>query len=76
MFASKARACLSEAPKSAMRHSFGRLLALFANIWLGLKVGNCDIIVKQKILVINETKRDKILLKLRVYDQENFHGIL
>ncbi len=32
------------------------------------KVGNCDISVKWKILVINEMKRDKILLKPKVKD--------
>ncbi len=37
---------------------------------------NCDIFVKQKITIINETKRDEILLKLKVCDQENLHGIL
>ena len=31
--------------------------------------------MEQKILVINETKRDKILLKPKVYDQENLCGI-
>ncbi len=37
--------------------------------------GNCDICMKQKILVINETKQDKIVLKLKVYDWENLHVI-
>jgi hypothetical protein len=32
--------------------------------------------VKQKILVINEKKQDKNLLKIKVYDQENRRGIL
>ncbi len=35
------------------------------------KVGNCDIIMKQKILVINEMKQDKILLRPKAYDHEN-----
>jgi hypothetical protein len=39
------------------------------------KVDNCDIFMKQKILVINGTKQDKILLKPKVYDRENLHGI-
>ncbi len=34
-------------------------------------VGNCDIFGKQKISVKNEMKQDEILLKLKVYDQEN-----
>ncbi len=33
---------------------------------LQLDYGNCDIGVKQKISVINETKRDESLLKLKV----------
>jgi hypothetical protein len=36
-----------------------------------LKVSNCNIIMKQKILVINEMKRDKILLRPKAYDHEN-----
>jgi hypothetical protein len=32
---------------------------------LKLKIGNCDICVEKKILVINETKGDKIVLKLK-----------
>ncbi len=32
--------------------------------------------MKRKISVINETKRDKILLKLKVYDCEKIYGIL
>jgi hypothetical protein len=49
---------------------------IWPNIIVGLRVnnnkkfyfalGNCDIHVKQKILVINKTKQDKILLKLKV----------
>ncbi len=35
------------------------------------QLGNCDIFMKRKILVINETKQDEILLKLKVYDREN-----
>jgi hypothetical protein len=31
-------------------------------------LGNCDICAKQKILVTNEMKQDKILLKLKVSD--------
>jgi len=31
--------------------------------------------MKRKISVINETKQDKILLNLKVYDQENLLGI-
>jgi hypothetical protein len=38
-------------------------------------IGNCDIFMKQNILVLNETKRDKILLKQKVYEQENLCGI-
>ncbi len=38
-----------------------------------LPVSTCDIPVKQKILVINETKWDKISLKLKVLDQEKIH---
>jgi hypothetical protein len=45
---------------------------IWPNIIVGLRVNNnkkilvCDIHVKQKILVINKTKQDKILLKLKV----------
>jgi hypothetical protein len=35
-----------------------------------LLIGNCDIRVKWKILFINEMKQDKILLKLKVKNQE------
>ena len=38
-------------------------------------LAKCDIFVKQNILAINETTQDKILLKPKVYDQENLHGI-
>ncbi len=41
-----------------------------------LRVGICDIRVKQKISVINETKWDKILLKPNVWDQEKLRWIL
>jgi hypothetical protein len=47
-------------------------LIMFLNIF---EVGNCNIFVKRKILVINEMKRDEILLKLKVCDRENFYGI-
>ncbi len=40
-----------------------------------LNLGNCDIFMKRKISVINETKQDEILLKLKVYDHENLRGI-
>ncbi len=36
-------------------------------------IGNCNIFMKQKISVINEMKRNKIVLKLKVCDQENLH---
>ncbi len=36
-----------------------------------LKVSNCDIIMKQKISVINEMKRDKKFLRPKAYDHEN-----
>jgi hypothetical protein len=39
--------------------------------WLSI----CDICVKQKILVINETKQDEILLKPKVLDQEKLCSI-
>jgi hypothetical protein len=44
--------------------------------WLLLLMpwGDCDICMKQKILVINYMKRDKILLKPKVYDQEDLCG--
>jgi hypothetical protein len=45
-------------------------------LFLVVCVGNCDALMKQKILVINKTKRDKILLKPKVYDQGNLRGIL
>ncbi len=37
------------------------------------QLGNCNICVKQKISVINETKWDKILLKPKVYDREKLY---
>ncbi len=37
-----------------------------------LTLGNCDIHVKRKILFINEMKGNKILIKLKVKDQEKF----
>jgi hypothetical protein len=37
-----------------------------------MEVGNCDFRAKQKISFIYEMKRDKILLKPKVKDQENF----
>jgi hypothetical protein len=39
------------------------------------QVGNCDFFMKRKILVINKTKQDEILLKLKVYDPERLHRI-
>jgi hypothetical protein len=39
------------------------------------RVGNFDNFVKQKISVLNETKRDKILFKPKVYDIENLCAI-
>ncbi len=36
-----------------------------------MEPGNCIIHVKQKILFIYEIQGDKILLKLKVKDQEN-----
>ncbi len=43
---------------------------------LSLWQGNCNIFMKRKISVINETKWDKILWKLKVCDQEKFCGVL
>jgi hypothetical protein len=40
-----------------------------------MEIGNCNIFLKQKILVINETKQDEITLKPKVCDWENLHGI-
>jgi hypothetical protein len=40
------------------------------------QVSICDICVKQKISVINKTKQDKILLKLKVLEQEKLSSIL
>ncbi len=37
-----------------------------------LTLGNCDIWMMQKILFICEMKRDEILLKPKVKEQENF----
>ncbi len=43
------------------------VLMFLSNSCMGQsKVGNCDSFVKRKILVINETKRDEILLKPKV----------
>ncbi len=38
-------------------------------------LGNFDIFMKGKILVIYKMKRDEILVKLKVCDQENLCGI-
>jgi hypothetical protein len=46
-------------------------LNLSLQVKLEFTIGNCDIFVKQKISVINETKWDEILLKPKVYDWEN-----
>ncbi len=40
--------------------------------WRLPPLGNCDIFMKQKILVINETKWDEILLKWMLVTQETF----
>jgi hypothetical protein len=39
-------------------------------------LGNSNIFMKQKMSVINEMKRDEILLKPNVCDPKNFHAIL
>jgi len=56
--------------------SFGKKSRLLAELTGEARaisiLGNCDSFVKRKISVINETKRDKVLLKPKVYDQENF----
>jgi hypothetical protein len=36
------------------------------------RVGNCNIFVKQKILIINETKWDKILLNQKFMTEKTF----
>jgi hypothetical protein len=55
---------------------------LFTNIRLGWKflpgtntLGICNIHVKHDISVVNEAIRYKILLKLKVLDQEKLRGI-
>jgi hypothetical protein len=40
------------------------------------QVSICDIRVKQKISVINETKQEKISLEPKVLDREKLHSIL
>ncbi len=40
-----------------------------------LLLGNCNNFVKRRIFVLNETKQDEILLKLKVLELENLHGI-
>ncbi len=39
-------------------------------------VGNCECWLNRKILVIDETKQNEILLKSKMKDWENFHQIL
>jgi hypothetical protein len=52
--------------------SFGRGYKTFHkfSVLFASSLSFCDICVKQKILVINEMKRDRILLKPKVKDQD------
>ncbi len=52
------------------------MLQTVASLIDDAKVSICNIHVKQKILVINETKWDEILFKLKVFDQEKLCLIL
>ncbi len=55
--------------------NYANVLSMVAKSKVGMFwVSICDICVKWKILVINEKKQDKILLKLKVLDQEKLHS--